>query len=391
MAGLQDALSGLLASPNFLFRAEQDPAHIAPGAAYRISDLELASRLSFFLWSSIPDKTLLDLAEQGRLHQPAVLDRQVERMLADPRSKALVDNFVGQWLLLRNIESTEPSEPLFPDFDDELRASLEQETTLFVNDQIQRNRSVAELLSARYTFLNERLARHYGIAGVFGTRFRRVDLPADSPRGGLLGQGSLMMVTSYPNRTSPVLRGKWVLDSLLGTPPPQPPPNVPALKDTGDGGKPATVRARLEEHRKNPVCAACHSSMDPLGFALENFDATGKWRTTDAGAPIDASGVLPNGTKFEGPTGLRDALLARKEQFVQAMTEKLLAYALGRQLEAYDMPAVRKVVHNARSDDYRWRTIIEGVVKSEPFLMRTTSAAASNVARAGDKTASKFQ
>ena len=348
MAGLQDALSGLLASPNFLFRAEQDPAHIAPGAAYRISDLELASRLSFFLWSSIPDKTLLDLAEQGRLHQPAVLDRQVERMLADPRSKALVDNFVGQWLLLRNIESTEPSEPLFPDFDDELRASLEQETTLFVNDQIQRNRSVAELLSARYTFLNERLARHYGIAGVFGTRFRRVDLPADSPRGGLLGQGSLMMVTSYPNRTSPVLRGKWVLDSLLGTPPPQPPPNVPALKDTGDGGKPATVRARLEEHRKNPVCAACHSSMDPLGFALENFDATGKWRTTDAGAPINSSGVLPNGTKFEGPTGLRDALLARKEQFVQAMTEKLLAYALGRQLEAYDMPAVRKVVHNAR-------------------------------------------
>ena len=253
---------------------------------------------------------------------------------------------------------------------------------------------MVELLSARYTFLNERLANHYGIPGVFGARFRRVDLPPDSPRGGLLGQGALMMVTSYPNRTSPVLRGKWVLTSLLGTPPPQPPPNVPGLKDTGDGGKPATVRARLEEHRKNPFCSACHSSMDPLGFALENFDATGKWRMTDAGAPIDASGVLPNGTKFSGPTGLRDALLARKEQFVQAMTENLLAYALGRQLEAYDMPTVRKVVHDARADDYRWGSVISGIVKSEPFLMRTAaprSAGAQSIAQGAGKTASALQ
>jgi hypothetical protein len=312
-------------------------------------------------------------------------------MIAAPRSRALTDNFVGQWLLLRNIKTTEPSEPLFPDFDDELRASLEQETTLFVDDQIHRNRSVVELLSARYTFLNERLARHYGVPGVFGTGFRRVDLPADSPRGGLLGQGALMMVTSYPNRTSPVLRGKWVLDSLLGTPPPQPPPNVPGLKDTGAGGKPATVRARLEEHRKNPVCAACHASMDPLGFALENFDPTGKWRATDAGAPIDASGVLPNGTTFQGPAGLRDALLARKEQFVQAMTEKLLAYALGRQLEAYDMPAVRKIVHDARPTDYRWQSIIVGIVRSEPFLKRTAPLAPSGVARESNKAGSILQ
>ncbi len=382
-AGLQSGVAWILASPNFLFRVEHDPAQAAPGSAYRISDLELASRLSFFLWSSIPDKTLLDLAEQGRLHQPAVLDRQVERMLADPRSKALVDNFVGQWLLLRNIKNADPDERLFPTFDQALLASMNQETTLFMNDQIHRNRSVVELLSARYTFLDERLAKHYGVPGVFGTRFRRVDLPADSPRGGLLGQGALMIVTSYPNRTSPVLRGKWVLDSLLGTPPPEPPPNVPALKDTGAGGKPASVRARLEEHRKNPVCAGCHSSMDPLGFALENFDATGKWRTTDAGTPIDSTGVLPNGTKFEGPTGLRDALLARKEQFVQAMTQKLLAYALGRQIEAYDMPAVRKVVHDARADDYRWRSIIEGIVKSRPFLMRTAQPAPTSVAQSG--------
>jgi len=390
-AGLQVGVSRILASPNFLFRVEQDPARAAPGAAYRISDVELASRLSFFLWSSIPDPTLLNLAAQNRLHQPAVLGQQVKRLLADPRSRALTDNFVGQWLLLRNIKDAEPDQHAFPEFDEELRSAMEQETTLFMNDQIHRDRSVVELLSARYTFLNERLARHYGIAGVVGARFRRVDLPADSPRGGLLGQGALQMVTSYSNRTSPVLRGKWVLDSLLGTPPPQPPPNVPALKDTGAGGKPASVRERLEEHRKNPVCAACHASMDPLGFALENFDATGKWRTTDAGTAIDSSGVLPNGTKFQGPTGLRDALLARKEQFVQAMTQKLLAYALGRQLEAFDMPTVRKVVHNARPGDYRWLSIIEGIVQSEPFQMRTAPLAPTSVARSADSHSARFQ
>jgi len=393
-AGLQDALSGILSSPKFLFRVERDPPTVAPGAAYRISDLELASRLSFFLWSSIPDKTLVDLATAGKLHQPAVLDQQVKRMLADPRSRALVDNFVGQWLLLRNIRDASPDTYIFPTFDDELRVAMDQETKLFFQDQIHRDQSVVDLLTARYTFLNETLAKHYGIAGVSGTRFRRVDLPADSPRGGLLGQGALLMVTSYSNRTSPVLRGKWVLDSLLGTPPPEPPPNVPALKDTGDGGKPASVRARLEEHRKNPVCAACHSSMDPLGFALENFDATGKWRTTDAGTAIDSSGVLPNGTAFIGPTGLRNALVARKEQFVQAMTQKLLAYALGRQVEAYDMPTVRKVVHNARTDDYRWQSIIGGIVKSEPFQMRTAPpapAAPTSVARGGETSLAPLQ
>ncbi|HEX2802250.1 MAG TPA: DUF1592 domain-containing protein, partial [Phenylobacterium sp.] len=368
--GLQVALSRILASPDFLFRVEHDPSRIAQGTPYRVSDLELASRLSFFLWSSIPDKTLLDLAVKGRLHQPAVLDQQVKRMISDPKSKALVDNFVGQWLLLRNVRDTTPDPRLFPDFDEALRDAFDQETHLFVEDQLRGNRSVVELLSARYTFLNERLAQHYEIAGVYGDGFRRVDLPADSPRGGLLGQGSLMMVTSYPNRTSPVLRGKWVLDSLLGTPPPQPPANVPGLKDTGDGGKPASVRARLEAHRKNAVCAACHAPMDPMGFALEPFDATGKLRTTDAGVPIDASGVLPNGLAFNGPTGLRETLLGRKEQFVGAMTEKLLAYALGRQLEAYDMPTVRGIVQSARADDYRWRTIIGGIVRSDAFLMR---------------------
>jgi hypothetical protein len=299
-----------------------------------------------------------------------VLDQQVKRMISDPKSKALVDNFVGQWLLLRNVRDTTPDQQLFPNFNEALRDAFDQETHLFVEDQLRRNRSVVELLSARYTFLNERLAKHYGIADVYGNSFRRVDLPDNSPRGGLLGQASLMMVTSYPNRTSPVLRGKWVLDSLLGTPPPQPPANVPGLKDTGEGGKPASVRARLEAHRKNPVCAACHTSMDPLGFALESFDATGKLRTTDAGAPIDTSGVLPNGTAFKGPTGLRETLLGRKEQFVGAMTEKLLAYALGRQLEAYDMPTVRGIVQSARADDYRWRSIISGIVRSDPFLMR---------------------
>ena len=394
MTGLQEALSCILASPDFLFRVEHDPTRASPGSAYRLSDLELASRLSFFLWSSVPDRSLESLAVQGKLRQPAVLDQQVKRMVADPRSKALIDNFVGQWLLLRNLRATAPDQSLFPGFDDALRDAFEQETKLFFNDQLQRDRSVVELLSARYTFLNERLANHYGVPNVYGTRFRRVDLSADSPRGGLLGQGSLLMVTSYPNRTSPVLRGKWVLSNLLGTPPPQPPPNVPGLKDTGAGGKPASVRARLEEHRKNPVCAACHASMDPLGFALENFDATGKWRTVDAGTPIDSSGVLPNGTKFQGPGGLRDALLARKEQFVQAMTERLLSYALGRQLEAYDMPAVRKIVHDARADDYRWRSILGGIVKSEAFLMRTAQprpVAAPSIAESGGKSAVALQ
>jgi len=370
IAGLQFGLQRILAAPSFLFRVERDPARVPANGVYRISDLELASRLSFFLWSSVPDRELVDLAVGGTLHQPAVLDRQVARMLADPRSKALIENFVGQWLLLRNIRDVSPDPELFQVFDETLRASLEQETTLFMDDQLRHNRSVVELLSANYTFVNERLARHYQIPNVYGNYFRRVEFGPDNPRGGLLGQGSLLMVTSYPNRTSPVLRGKWVLDSLLGTPPPQPPANVPGLKDRDENGKPASVRARLEQHRKNPVCAACHASMDPLGFALENFDAVGQWRTTEAGAPIDASGMLPNGSTFQGPAGLRAALLARREQFVGAFTEKLLAYALGRQLEAIDMPAVRAVVRGSRPDGYRWHSIISGIVRSQPFMMR---------------------
>jgi hypothetical protein len=327
----------------------------------------------------------VNLAVQGTLHQPAVLDQQVRRMIADPRSKALVENFVGQWLLLRNLRDAAPDQEMFSDFDETLRDALQQETQLFVDDQLRRNQSVVDLLSARYTFLNERLARHYQIPNVYGSRFRRVALDNDSPRGGLLGQGSLLMVTSYPNRTSPVLRGKWVLESLLGTPPPQPPANVPGLKDSGENGRPASVRARLEAHRKNPVCAACHTSMDPLGFALENFDATGKWRTVDAGTPVDASGVLPNGTTFQGPNGLRTALLARREQFVGAMTEKLLAYALGRQLDASDMPTVRRIVRDSGPGGYRWRAIITAIVKSGPFLMRAAPAEGAAPSAAADR------
>jgi hypothetical protein len=369
--GLQFGLERILADPSFLFRVERDPANITPGSVYRISDLELASRLSFFLWSSIPDEELLDVAVRRKLRDPAVLEQQARRMLADTRSKALVDNFVGQWLLLRNIRSVRPEPDLFPDFDEELRASFQRETELFVGSQLREDRSIVELLSANYSFVNERLARHYQIPGVYGSNFRRVTFGSGDPRGGLIGQGSLLMVTAYPNRTSPVLRGKWVLDSLLGTPPPQPPPNVPSLKDRAENGKPASVRERLEEHRKNPACAACHAPMDPLGFALENFDAIGKWRTTgEGGAPIDASAVLPTGTRFKGPQGLREVLLGRREQFVHTVTEKLLSYALGRGVEYYDLPAIRTIVRNSAPGDYRWSSAIVGIVQSVPFLMR---------------------
>jgi hypothetical protein len=369
-AGIQLGVERILADPSFLFRVERDPANIAPDTVYRISDLELASRLSFFLWSSIPDDELLDLAVRRRLEDPAVLEHQVRRMLADGRSKALVDNFFGQWLLLRNIRSVRPEPDLFPDFDEELRESFQRETELFLASQLREDRSIIELLSANYSFVNERLARHYQIPNVKGNDFRRV-IFSDQQRGGLIGQGSLLMVTAYPNRTSPVLRGKWVLDSLLGTPPPQPPPNVPSLKDRGENGRPASVRERLEEHRKNAACAACHSQMDPLGFALENFDAIGKWRTAgEAGTPIDASGALPTGVQFEGPQGLRAFLLGRREQFVNAVTEKLLSYALGRGVEYYDLPAVRKIVRDATPGDYSWSSTILGIVQSAPFLMR---------------------
>jgi hypothetical protein len=371
-AGVQLALERILVSPDFLFRIENDAA--ANGTkVYALTDVELASRLSFFLWSSIPDDQLLEVATKGRLKDPKVLEQQVRRMLTDPRSKALVDNFAGQWLVLRNVRAAAPDPDLFPDFDDNLREAFLRETELFFESQLREDRSVVELLSANYSFLNERLARHYGVANVYGDRFRRVTF-SDDRRGGLLSHGSLLTVTSYPNRTSPVLRGKWLLETILGTPPPPPPPDVPALEDRGEGGKVASVRERLERHRKNPACTGCHSIMDPLGFALENFDAVGRWRTADGGATVDASGTLPGGAPFQGPAGLKQILIERQDQFAANVTEKLLAYALGRGIEYYDLPAVRKISHEVAPDNYRWSAIILGVVKSTPFQMRRSDS-----------------
>jgi hypothetical protein len=373
--GIELALERLLISPEFLIRIEQDPNAATPGAPYRISQVELASRLSFFLWSSIPDDELLDLAAHGKLSGAAVLEQQVRRMLRDPRATALVTNFAGQWLYLRNMASLSPDPALFPEFDRNLRDAIQRETELFLESQLREDKTVVELLTADYTFVNERLARFYGIPNIYGNHFRRVSLPGDS-RAGLLGQASILMVTSYPNRTSPVLRGKWLLENILGSPPPPPPPNVPPLKENGEGGAPpATVRARMEEHRKNPICASCHARMDPLGFALENFDAIGRWRTTDAGAAIDASGTFPNGARFSGPVELRRVLLDQRESFVETLIEKLLTYALGRGLEPYDMPAVRAVRRGASAQDYRWSALILGTVNSLPFQMRSLEAA----------------
>jgi mono/diheme cytochrome c family protein len=372
--GIQSAIERLLVDPNFLFRIEADPPKVAPGTAYRLTDFELASRLSFFLWSSIPDEQLLELADRGKLRDEKILDGQIRRLLADDRSRALTDNFVGQWLYLRNIRTLYPDPDVFPEFDENLREALQRETELFFESQLRGDRSVIELLSANYTFVNERLARHYGMPNVYGNRFRRVTLD-DPRRGGLLGHGSLLTVTSYPNRTSPVLRGKWLLENILGNPPPPPPPDVPALPERGEGGKLASVRERLEHHRKNPACAVCHAPMDPLGFALENFDAIGGWRSTDAGAAIDASGALPGGKHFEGPAGLRQVLLGQREQFVRTVTEKLLMYALGRGVDYYDLPVIRKITRDAASNDYRWSSIILGIVKSTPFQMRRSMEA----------------
>jgi hypothetical protein len=368
-AGIEMALAGVLVSPQFLFRVEQDPAGVPPNTAYRISDLELASRLSFFVWSSIPDEPLLTVAEAGTLHQPAVLERQVRRMLADPRSRALVDNFAAQWLRLRNLDSITPDMRLFPDFDDNLRQAFRQETELFVESIIREDRSALDLLRANYTFLNERLAKHYGIPNVYGTRFRRVALDEDSWRGGLLRQGSILTVTSYATRTSPVLRGKYVLDNFLGVPPPPPLPDVPALKDNTVNGRLA-VRDRLSEHRTNANCAPCHNMMDPLGLSLEKYDAVGRRRTIEAGAAIDASGGLPDGSKFGDVNGLETALLRRPELFVGTLTEKLMTYALGRGVEYYDGPATRAIVRDARAQNFRMSSIIIGIVKSQPFQMR---------------------
>lgn len=377
-AGIKQGLERILVSPQFLFRIERQPAKIAPGAVYRISDLELASRLSFFLWSSIPDDELLDLAARGKLRSRSVLDQQVRRMLRDPRSSALATNFAAQWLYLRDVHAKTPNPRLFPDFDLSLRDAFERETTLFLESVFREDRSVVDLLSANDTFMNERLARHYGVPNVFGNNFRRVTYPNDSPRRGLglLGHSSILTITSYANRTSPVLRGKYVLGNLLGAPPAPPPADIPALAtESKDSGKILPMREAMAQHRANPACASCHAAMDPIGFALDNFDALGRWRVVDpSGVKIDPSGVLPDGTRFEGAAGLRQVLLSHPERFVGAMAENLLGYALGRSLEHYDAPVVRSIVRNTAARDYRFSELVFGVVNSMPFQMRKAEA-----------------
>ena len=367
--GIESGLSAVLVSPEFLFRIEEDPAGVAPNAAYRISDLALASRLSFFLWSSIPDDELLEAAERGALHKSKVLEQQVRRMLADARSQNLVNNFAEQWLHLRNLESITPDLRLFPDFDDNLRQAFRRETEMHFESVLREDRSVLDLLKTDHTFLNERLAKHYGVPHVYGDRFRRVALDRDDERGGLLRQGSVLTVTSYATRTSPVLRGKWVLENILGTPPPPPLPDVPALRDNTVSAT-LSVRERLAEHRANAACATCHNQIDPPGFALENFDAVGRWRTLEEGKQVDASGGLPDGSKFTGVTGLEQGVLNRPEIFVGTLTEKLLTFALGRGVEPYDAPAIRKIVRDAKTANYRFSSIIVGVTQSTPFTRR---------------------
>jgi hypothetical protein len=374
--GIETALQRILASPEFVFRFIADPAGVRPGKPYAISGLELASRLSFFLWSSAPDKELLDLASRGKLTDSATLEQQVRRMLTDTRSEALVRNFAGQWLYLRNLDTSSPTPEAFPDFDDNLRQAFRRETELFFDSVIREDRNVLDLLTADDTFVNERLARHYRIPNVYGSHFRRVRLGgALDARRGLLGKGAILLVTSYPNRTSPVVRGKWVLEVLLGAPPPAPPPVVPELKEQSredvGRGQALSVRARLEEHRTNPNCASCHRIMDPIGFSLENFDAVGMWRTRDeSGTAIDAAGQLVDGTSVSGPSDLRNALLRYSEQFVRNMTENLLTYAVGRGLEYYDMPVVRSIARESARTNYRFSSLVTGIVKSAPFRMR---------------------
>ena len=377
--GVEMALRRLLVSPEFLLRVERDPA--GADGPYRVSDLELASRLSFFLWSSLPDDELIEAAARGALRGPAVLEAQVRRMLADERSRSLVTSFAAQWLYLRNLPAVSPDFIVFPDFDETLRRALRQETELFFESVLREDRSALDLITADYTFVNERLARHYGMPGVAGSHFRRVPLPPGSPRGGLLGHGSILAVTGYATRTSPVVRGKWVLENLLGTPPPPPPPNVPPLNEEKSAAA-LSMRERMEEHRRNPVCAACHALMDPVGLSLENFDAIGRWRTLTAGlAPIDASGGLPDGTTFDGVAGLRQAVVDRSDQFVRTLADKLLTYALGRATEYYDAPAVRAVERAAAAGGYRFSDLVLGIVRSTPFQMRRpdpVGSAASN-------------
>jgi len=369
--GIQKAIEALLVAPDFLFRVETDPS--AAGRNHRVSDVELASRLSFFLWSSVPDETLLDLAERSKLSNPVELSRQVDRMLDDPKSFAFVSNFAGQWLQIRNLATVRPDPIVFADFDESLRFSMQRETELFFDSIVRENRSILDLLGADYTFLNERLAIHYGIPGVYGSQFRRVAL-TDSNRGGLLGQGSLLTVTSPPNRTSVVQRGKWILDNLLAEPPPPPPADVPALDATTKGARKLSLREAMELHRANPGCAVCHRNIDPLGFALENYDGIGGWRSKDGDSAIDASGKLPDGTEFEGPAGLKKVLVTgRRDEFVSTVIEKLLTYGLGRGVEYYDMPAVRAIVRQTEANEYRLRDLILGVASSVPFQMRRSA------------------
>ena len=372
--GIEMAVRRLLVSPDFLFRIENEPSGAASSAAYAVGDLELASRLSFFLWSSIPDDELLDAAVKGVLRKPGVVEQQVRRMLADERADALSVNFAAEWLQLRTIEGTAPNEFLFPNFGENLRRDFRRETELLFQSVLRENRSLLEFLTADYTFVNERLAKHYGIPNVYGGHFRRVTIP-DENRRGLLGQGSFLTLTSLADRTTVVGRGKWILDNVLGAPPPSPPPNVPPLKENEHGGTVLSLRQRMEQHRANPVCASCHARMDALGFALENFDATGRWRTREGDTLIDASAALPDGTRFSGPTGLRNWLMAQPEAFATSVTEKLMIYALGRGLEYYDAPAVRKIVRASADGGYKFQALILGVVKSTPFQMRNARGA----------------
>jgi hypothetical protein len=368
-SGIQRAVARVLVDPNFLFRFEREPANVAPGASFRLSDLELASRLSFFLWSSVPDDELREAAVRGQLKNPAVLERQVRRLLTDSRADSLVSNFAGQWLFLRELKNVRPDSP---DFDENLRRSFQRETELLFRTIMREDRPIIDLLDADFTFVDERLAKHYGMDGVLGSRVRRVTLAENDPRRGLLGHGSVLTVTSAANRTSPVVRGKWVLDNLLGMPPPQPPPGVETnLEKDAAQVKVTSLRQRLEMHRANAACASCHKVMDPIGLTLENFDHVGKWRTMDGKAPIDASAQLVDGTKLDGPLTLRRALLERSDVFATVATEKLLTYASGRAVQYQDMPAVRTIVRDAARDKYRFSSLVLGIVKSTPFQMRT--------------------
>jgi hypothetical protein len=375
-AGIQSALERMLVSFNFLFRVERAPvsgAAAAPASVYRVSDLDLASRLSFFLWNSVPDDTLRGLAVKGVLHEPAVLAQQTRRLLADPRAQALTTSFAAQWLLLRKAATWLPDPNYFPEFDENLRRAFLDETTRLLDDQRTADRSILDLIRADYSFVNARLAEHYGLPGIVGDHFRKVTF-TDGRRGGLLGQGSVLMVTSYPDRTAPVVRGAWVLENLLGMPPPPPPPNVPQLQATDGAGRPRTMRAQMELHRQNPACATCHVRMDPLGFSLETFDAIGRWRDRDAGGPIDARATFADGTPIDGVAGLRQFVLLHADDYVETFVSKMLTYALGRHVDYRDMPAIRRIVRDAAARGYRWSDIILGIVTSTPFQMGSTAS-----------------